>query len=784
MTEFTAGFELEVLASAASNRRFRRKALRVLNDYSFSDPASGWIWSMIEELGSEDRLTGLVVGHQASRDFEDDDEKLSHIRFAKEVLTHEVGAAGISLDRLQQFALDGRMRSGMEKALSLMAKGKTEDARALLAKATRDQLSLVYTGGDWRGEFEARMESRRLPPEDLIKVPLRFIPGIDRLTNGGIESQTVNLIVGTTGRGKCLGPNTPVIKSTGERVLAKDVVTGDRLLGPDGTSRTVLGTTSGFEQMYRVVPIKGEPWICNGPHQLTLVDSASGEVYEVAVEDLPKMGKNRRRLAKLFSVGVESFEGEARAEDLPVDPYFLGVWFGDGSKRVDPDVTGLHSLNSVHITNPDPEIKKACLELAQDLELKLTESFNSCGCPAFRLSRTSGKESNHLLDSMRSLVGAGLVIPESYLTAEREVRLQFLAGFLDTDGYLKSDGCGFEIVQKRKDWADAILFVARSLGLRATVRKKYVKGYDHPFYRIFIVGRTDQIPTRIPRKQASPRRQIKDALRTGFSIEPIGPGEYVGFEVDGDHRFLLGDFTVTHNSIFGANVAFWAAFSGYRTIYISTEMSRRLVNTRLDSRWLAIAYDRIKEYDFTDDELELIEARMAKTSKLIGKLLVYDIPVSRCNMEAVEQIIDDVEDEWGTPAVLVFDSADHLTPRERVNSRRDKESAAYWEFKSLCHERNLVGWSTSHAPKDMVNKIATAENVGESYDKARICDSMFTLNQNKADREQGILKLYVAKNRQGPAGRMLHLQGDFARMFLQEDENYVEDSGDDDDDDE
>lgn len=33
-----------------------------------------------------------------------------------------------------------------------------------------------------------------------------------------------------------------------------------------------------------------------------------------------------------------------------------------------------------------------------------------------------------------------------------------------------------------------------------------------------------------------------------FTVEPGGTGEYFGFEVDGDHRYLLDDFTVTHNS--------------------------------------------------------------------------------------------------------------------------------------------------------------------------------------------------------------------------------------------
>lgn len=50
-------------------------------------------------------------------------------------------------------------------------------------------------------------------------------------------------------------------------------------------------------------------------------------------------------------------------------------------------------------------------------------------------------------------------------------------------------------------------------------------------------------------KKTHSRKQKKNVLRTGISVEPIGWGEYYGFEVRGnDHLFCLGDFTVVHNS--------------------------------------------------------------------------------------------------------------------------------------------------------------------------------------------------------------------------------------------
>jgi len=49
---------------------------------------------------------------------------------------------------------------------------------------------------------------------------------------------------------------------------------------------------------------------------------------------------------------------------------------------------------------------------------------------------------------------------------------------------------------------------------------------------------------------ATPRADASYVIKTRapITVEPIGIGDFAGFTLDGDHRFLLEDFTVTHNS--------------------------------------------------------------------------------------------------------------------------------------------------------------------------------------------------------------------------------------------
>jgi hypothetical protein len=401
------------------------------------------------------------------------------------------------------------------------------------------------------------------------------LPPLDHVLGGGLVVASVVLLASPPGVGKCLGQGTPVLLFDGRVLPVEQVLPGDRLMGPDGKPRVVLTTTEGVGELYRIDPIKGEPWICNDVHVLTLVNSYTDEVLDVPLDEwLAKAPRSDlRHYGKLFSVGVESFGGDS--QKLPVDPYFLGLWFGDGTKQIQDN-----ALKKVQITKPDPEVREACEEMARAWELQVTIAEHH-GCPHHVI--TNGHRGygtiNRLLNTMRDLLGTGLRMPTSYTRAPRAQRLQFLAGLLDSDGDL-ANNC-FCITQKREDWAREIWWTARSLGLCATIvpkrgRCKRPDGsiFEGDYWRVTISGDTDMIPTRIPRKQARPRQQKKVATRTGFTVEPIGQGTYYGFTLDGDGRFLLGDFTVTHNSSLTLQMLVGLR---HRCLYVTGEETREQI---------------------------------------------------------------------------------------------------------------------------------------------------------------------------------------------------------------
>jgi superfamily I DNA/RNA helicase len=352
------------------------------------------------------------------------------------------------------------------------------------------------------------------------------------------EEQVVSAAAGS---GKCLGLGTPVMLFDGRVIAVENVKVGDRLMGPDSKPRVVQSVTQGKGMLYQITPVKGDPWVCNDVHVLTLAGTnrRNGQIRDIPLNEFQKLGKNERQKDwKLFRVGVEY-----KARPTPIDPYFLGLWIGDGTTTA-----------SV-ITNMEPEIREFCAEYAERLGMFCEQTYVprvNAWTIAFtaKKGRKSPAAPNHLRQYLRLCCCARnnakrKIIPEKFMVNSREVRLQLLAGIIDTDGYYHR-GC-YEIASKWSQLAWQIKQLAASLGFGVNYSCKVVNGTT--YYRVNICGEgLEKIPVRVPRKKAEKRRQIKRATVTGFSVDPIGVGDYYGFTLDGDGRFLLGDFTVTHNT--------------------------------------------------------------------------------------------------------------------------------------------------------------------------------------------------------------------------------------------
>jgi superfamily II DNA or RNA helicase len=324
-----------------------------------------------------------------------------------------------------------------------------------------------------------------------------------------LERENFVLVQAPTGSGKCLAKGTPVLLYDGLIKPVEELKVGDLLMGPDSQPRTIVSLASGYEEMYSIIPSIGTPYTVNESHILSLrfpnmgerkIESfdgrvfLSGEIVNISVRDYMKCTQTFRDQVRGYHSGPITFpKSEVK---LPIEPYSLGV-----------------------------------LLAAKNSDLRIDENG--------RFSEASDSSENKR-------------IPQNYKVSSMEDRLELLAGLIDHKS-TRSGTC-YALWIKEPSLAEDIAFVGRSLGLKAsfTVKKKGDL-YQNTIVRIS--GDTYKIPCRSSKKRVA--EPLKKLTHYGYSfkVRSQGMGRYYGFELDGpDHLFLLGDFTVTHNTIIFAEM--------------------------------------------------------------------------------------------------------------------------------------------------------------------------------------------------------------------------------------
>jgi ATP-dependent exoDNAse (exonuclease V) alpha subunit len=438
----------------------------------------------------------------------------------------------------------------------------------------------------------------------------------------------VFIITGAPGTGKCLGQDTPVMMFNGSIKKVQDIIKDDLLMGDDSTPRKVLSVCTGKDNLFKIIPIKGDSFIINSCHVLSLKSNSDrglkkNDILDIPLNDYEKLPNHKKHHLKLYRVPIDFPE-----QKILINPYLIGYWLGNGSQ------------DGTRIDCPFPEVINFISEIINPFNLIIKKYHpgkidNRRGKDVGYNIRTKGSchpGSNVFLNILKEL---NLInnkhIPDSYLFNNKQNRFLLLAGILDADGS-KDISNIFDLTLENKSLLEQVIFLARSLGFSSYIhpaRKKWTSPkYDNKYsgektyYRTSICGDLNLIPNIVKKKKNSERKQKKNVLLTGMKIESIGKGDYYGFTLDGNGRFLLGDFTVTHNTEILKAVVRLAHKTGLKlTCMTPTGISAKklaltinedayTIHRRLGFRGESWGYNELNKYD-TDvvivDEASMVD---------------------------------------------------------------------------------------------------------------------------------------------------------------------------------
>ena len=265
-----------------------------------------------------------------------------------------------------------------------------------------------------------------------------------------------------------------------------------------------------------------------------------------------------------FSVGLAT-AFDVPDQLLPLDPYVLGAWLGDGTS-----IAG-------KITSADPEIIQHVLDAGFVNSSSRQAPGNAATAYYFR----------GLLGDLRragqSMKKSGKRIPAVYRRASYSQRLALLQGLMDTDGTIGKLGHA-EFCVTLEPLAGDVLELIRSLGIRAsmTVGDAIITEAD-PVHtdrkrrrktglRYRIAFTTDKPVFRLGRKAARLPMPDTGAHRDKLyivDVRPAGRHRARCLRVDHpDHLYLTHGFIPTHNTVTINSLIAGALASGYELAII------------------------------------------------------------------------------------------------------------------------------------------------------------------------------------------------------------------------
>lgn len=358
------------------------------------------------------------------------------------------------------------------------------------------------------------------------------------------------------GVGKELCKNTLVPTPTGTRRFG-DIRVGESVFAQDGSVTAVTAVfDNGIKPVWRVTFDDGSSVLAGAEHNWKVRGAAermrkhavayrretqTPEIWSVlTTAEIMARGvrvKNGRWGGRQFEIPLHGAADYPQVL-LPLDPYLLGVWLGDGVRG-------------------EPCYFKPYREVEQEIQRR-----------GYKTSRSGDRV--RILDStknFRKVDGFGLhsfnrFVPLQFKQTSAQQRRDLVCGLLDTDGCVGSDG-HIEFSTTSRQLGLDVVWLTRSLGGNAFVKDAIKKAFYRDdagnkikckdCYRVTI--RLPFNPFRIPHKAVrwkSPYQSnstLRYMKRYIDSIEPAGSADCMCIEVvHPSHCYLVNDFIVTHNT--------------------------------------------------------------------------------------------------------------------------------------------------------------------------------------------------------------------------------------------
>ncbi len=367
---------------------------------------------------------------------------------------------------------------------------------------------------------------------------------------------------------KALALDTPIPTPCGWTTMG-DLQEGDLVFGDDGMPARVLSTSEIFRghDCYDVEFEDGERITADAGHIWTVVDKERRRLarrecnrarradyredgsYEITTEEMHQKFAYTRKDGKgieyKYRVPMQK-PIQYTKKELPINPYVLGVWLGDGC-----------SYNT-EVACGDKDIDEM-LELLSNTGVEARIKNKGTGKARAIILGDGKRGDNRTGNVKKALLTLGLIknkhIPRQYLEASIEQRMALLQGLMDTDGTCSKAG-QLKFSQKSEAVTAGFSELLSSLGVKHTIRERHIQCNGKLCKSNEIAFFADiTLPCfRLKRKRARQKEKLAERMmyKSVTNITKVDSVPTKCISVDSKNSLYLAGrrMTVTHNTFF------------------------------------------------------------------------------------------------------------------------------------------------------------------------------------------------------------------------------------------
>ena len=183
---------------------------------------------------------------------------------------------------------------------------------------------------------------------------------------------------------------------------------------------------------------------------------------------------------------------------------------------------------------------------------------------------------------------------------------------------------------------------------------------------------------------------------------------------------------------------------GFNVIYYTLELGEDYVGRRFDAYFTQIPANEIT---FHKDKVEAI------MGKIPGKLIIKGFSPGKASISSVESHIQKCTDLGTRPDLIVIDYVDLLRSKRVSRERKEEIDDIYTSTKGLARELDIPVWSASQVNRQGAqDEVIEGHKAAGSYDKMMITDFAASISRRAKDKQTGIGRFHIMKNRYGMDG--------------------------------